>query len=124
MVILTRSFAGQCQNTNDTLCFPVPVIQKLLIAAEQKKILDERVSILAQRIEGMEKALEYVERKDSVTVATYENQIKLMKEQHQILLNTVASLNGEIRREKRRRFWTTGGFGGIVILLGTLFITK
>lgn len=120
MVIATKSFAGLSQNTNDTLCFPTEVIRKVLVAAEQKKVLEERVIILGQRIEGLEKSLQYVEAKDSVTVATYERQIKEMKEQQQILLDTVASLNKEIRREKRRRFFT--GLAGTVTTAGALFL--
>lgn len=69
-----KSFAGQCQIT-DTLCFPVNVIKKILIAAEQKKVMDQQVVILNDRIAGYQSQIIIIHEKDSATVELYERQI-------------------------------------------------
>lgn len=104
----------------DTLCFPVPVIQKVLIAAEQKKVLEERVLILNERITGFEQMITVYKDRDSVTVSSYEAQIKVMREQRVIWEAQISNLNKQLKREKRKRFWL--GVGMVTSIAGGTFL--
>ena len=113
--------------TTDTLCFPVSVIQKVLIAAEQKKVLEEQVSILNQRIGEKETIILSLNSKDSVNkkiVTSFEDEIKVMKDQRGIYDGMIKAYEKQIKKLKRSLFWTRVG-GIAVIAAGTyLYITK
>lgn len=88
-----------------------------MVAAEQKKVFEQQVSILTDRITGYETAIRTLTIKDSATVAGYEWQIRMMREQR-------AELERIIRKERRKRFFT--GLGGVVTtgIVTYLLITK
>lgn len=118
-----KSFAGQCQTT-DTLCFPVNVIKKVLIAAEQKKVMDQQVVILNDRIAGYQSQIIIIHEKDSATVELYERQIKTAKEQRTIFEHEIIILNKQLRKGRRKQFFTAlGGVAGIMAI-GYLYVTK
>jgi ASC-1-like (ASCH) protein len=117
------SCAGQSKIT-DTICFPVEVVKKVLIAAEQKKVLDGQVILLNQRIEGLQAVVKNLEEKDSATVAAYNTQIEVMKEQKEIFQSQLDGYEKLLRKEKRKRFWT-GVLGAATTAGATyLLITK
>lgn len=99
--------------TIDTICFPVVIAQKVLIAAEQKKVLEERVTILNERIVNLQGIIKDLQGRDSVTILTYEKQIKELELQRDINEKL-------LKKEKRKRLWT--GIAGVAATAGALFI--
>lgn len=118
-----KNCAGQSKAT-DTLCFPVETIKKVLIAAEQKKVLEGQVILLNQRIMGLNDIVRNMVEKDSVTVKLYNDQIQITKEQKSLCQSQITSLEKAVRKERRKRFWT--GAGGVVTtgIALYLFATK
>ena len=110
-ILVMKNCAGQSKAT-DTLCFPVETIKKVLIAAEQKKVLEGQVILLNQRIMGLNDIVRNMVEKDSVTVKLYTDQIQITKEQKSLYQSQITSLEKAVRKERRKRFWT--GAGGVV----------
>ena len=119
MLLIMMSCVGQ-SSTIDTICFPVSVIKKVLVAAEQKKVLEQQVTVLNNRISLYQTMVDELERKDSITVATYEAQIAIMNEQKAIYADQMKGYEKLLRREKRKRFFATAGgviTSGIILYL-------
>lgn len=117
------SCAGQSKTT-DTLCFPVETIKKVLIAAEQKKVLESQVTLLNERIFGLNEIIKNLNEKDSVSVKTYNDQLAVMRQQKELFMDQLNGYERLLRKERRKRFWTA--VGGVVTtgLATYLFITK
>jgi len=117
------SFAGLSQTT-DTICFPVEVVKKVLIAAEQKKVLESQVLILNERIANYQSIIGNLNSKDSLTVATYESQLKIYKDEKAIYEDQIKGYERLLKRERFKRKLTT--FGGILTtaVMSYLFIIK
>lgn len=95
------SFAGKCQTT-DTLCFPVPTIQKLLSDAKQKKALDTLNALLRSDINILSGKINLLEEKDRNHLAiesAYQSQVTI--------------LTSEVKKWKRKTTWTA--IGGIAL---------
>jgi len=122
-VLTTKICEGQLP-TSDTLCFPVPVIQKLLIAGEQKKVLEQQVVILNERIANYQTIIASLNSIDSLTVATYTAQIKVYKDEKAIYEDQLKGYERLLKKEKRKRFFT--GVGGAIItgIVGYLYLKK
>lgn len=111
-------------NHSDSTTVSNAALRRILIAAEQKKVLDEQVILLNQRISGLQDVIKVMTDKDTATVGSYERQIALMKDQRKVFEDEVARLNKEIKRYKRKLFFRTAGG---LILTGTmayLLLTK
>lgn len=104
-IIAMKNCAGQSRHT-DTLCFPVETVKKVLIAAEQKKVLDGQVILLNQRIEGLTEIIRNLNEKDSASVALYNSQMAVMKDQKQLYQDQLNGYEKLLRKEKRKRFFT------------------
>lgn len=100
------NFGGLSQ-TIDTLCFPRPVLKKLLTAAEQKKVLDSQVVILQGRISLKDDIIRQLYQRDSITTLSYESEIKIYKEKEDVYKDQLAGYERLLRREKRKRFFIT-----------------
>lgn len=111
MIIALTNLEGRTQNT-DTICFPVEVAKKVLVAASQKKVLDAQVVILNERITGFEFAISQFHVKDSIRVDGHKKEMDLKDQQNKILLDNIASLNKQVKREKTKRIFT--GIGGVL----------
>lgn len=112
--------SGTRSQTIDTLCFPRPVLEKVLIAAKQKKAQDTLINILRSDISTLSSIRVQLEAKDSTN-----KQIILLKDQQQeVLKGQITYLNKEVKKWKRKTRWTA--IGGIVLTAATafLFITK
>jgi hypothetical protein len=110
--------------STDTMCFPVPVIQKVLIAAQQKKVLDSLVVVLNSDIRSYEIAVKELQIKDSTNkeiIATYENIIKAKDEQRKILEGEIVSLNKQIKKWKRKTRLTA--IAGVLTTIGGIVVT-
>lgn len=94
-----------------------------MIAAEQKKVLDEQVILLNQRIAGYELMIKEYKEKDTATVGGYEREIALMKDQRKIFEGQIKDNEKVIRKLKRKVFWTSAagvaGMGTMAFLLLT-----
>jgi hypothetical protein len=91
----------------------VPEIQKVLIAAKQKKALDSLVIVYRSDINILQGKINLLEEKDrnSIQIATaYQSQVDI--------------LNKEVKKWKRKTRWTA--VGGVLLtgLVTTLFIIK
>ena len=113
------TFAGQSQ-TIDTMCFPVSVIKKVLAAAEQKKVLEAQVSILEGRIANFQELVITLAAKDSLTVGSYEAQIKLYKEEKAIYQDQIKGYERLLKRQKRKTFLT--GAAGLLTTGAALYL--
>jgi hypothetical protein len=107
-LLIGSSYAARSQTT-DTLCFPVPVIQKVLIDAKQKKLVDSLNVLLRSDINILTGKVNLLEEKDRNHLAiekAYEGQVTV--------------LNREVRRWKRKTTWTA--VGGLVLTGLTAFL--
>lgn len=122
IAFLTMNFAGQSQTSE--ICLPDSSVRKILIAAQQKKLLEEQVKLLDQRISIKEDIIRNMIAKDSVTVLTYTAQIKEYEEQKIIFQQQINSYDKLFRRQKRKTFFAT--VGGILTtgIMAYLFATK
>lgn len=106
--------------TIDTLCFPRPVFEKVLIAAKQKKTQDTLINILRSDISALTAIRTQLEGKDSAN----QQIIGAMGEQKKILEGQITYLNKQVKKWKRKNRWTA--ISGIVLTSVTafLFLTK
>lgn len=109
---------------SDTICTPVTTYQKLVIASNERNSLKEQLDLTNQRIEGFMAEIRLLRSKDSVTVSTYEAQLKTMNDEKNILMDAIADKNQEIKKWRHKLFWSQlGGAVGLSIM-GYLYITK
>ena len=110
--------------TTDSTTVSNVALRRILTAAEQKKVLDEQVALLNQRIAGYESMVQQYKDKDTATVGSYEREIALMKDQRKIFETAISAKEKEIRRYKRKLFFRTAG--GLMITggLAYLYFTK
>ena len=117
-------FNANMFSQKDTICFEKSVIKKILAAAEQKKVLEQQVVILNQRISGLELTINDLAEKDTATVGSYERQIALMKDQRILFENQIKTFEKMVIKERRKRFWTSVA-GTLTTGIGIyLYLTK
>lgn len=114
------NFAGQSQSI-DTICFPVATIKKVLIAAEQKKVLDGQVIVLNDRISILQNIIDKQIDKDSATVGSYERQLSVMREEKAIYIDQIKTFEKLLRKEKRKRIFT--GLAGVATTSAMIFLS-
>lgn len=115
-VIFLVKISESKSQTIDTLCFPVPVIQNVLIAAKQKKAQDTIINILRSDISLLTSIRGQLEAKDSTNKAI----ILLKDQQRQVLEGQISYLNKEVKKWKRKTRWTA--IGGVVMTAATAFL--
>lgn len=126
MILIVSSLGAKSQTT-DTLCFPVTVIQKILIDAKQKKYADSLVLVLRSDISILNSKIQALEIKDSTNKeinSTYQAMVGTMKEQRTILEGQITRLNSELSKQKRKTKLTA--IGGLLLtgIVTSLFIFK
>lgn len=115
MISLVSNCALRSQTT-DTLCFPVPVIQKVLIAAKQKQSQDTLIGVLRSDISILEQMKRTLMAKDTTNqqiILSYHSQVANLEQQKVVLQK-------EVRKWKRKTTWTA--IGGLVLTAATAFI--
>lgn len=110
--------------TTDSTTVSNAALRRILIAAEQKKVLDEQVILLNQRIAGFEAIVQQYKEKDTATVGSYEREIAIMKEQRVVFETAIKDKEKEIRRYKRKLFWRTAGGVTLAAAGAYLYLTK
>lgn len=103
---------------------------KKLAQAEEAKVLKEVVKqkqddidLLNARIQNAEKIIStFVEKEDNNTeiIKQLQEQKKIMEDQKKILLDEVAKINKQLRKEKRKRFWTA--MAGVATTAGAFWL--
>lgn len=121
-ILATMNSEGQSRSTDSTTVSNAS-LRRILIAAEQKKVLDEQVVLLNQRISGYELMVQQYKDKDTATVGSYEREIAIMKDQRKIFEDAIKGNEKVIRKLKRKVFWTSAagvaGMGTMAFLLLT-----
>lgn len=100
----------------------VDAVRKVLIAAEQKKVLAEQVTLLNMRIAGMENQINTLKQKDAQTVKSYEDQLVEIRNQRNTFEEQIKELNKIIKKEKRKRKLTA--LAGLVTTGAAIFFLK
>jgi hypothetical protein len=108
MILAGSSLEGQSQ-TSDTICAPVAQMKKVYAAALQKRVCDSMNVILEARINSLNNSIALLNQKDSVTVAGYEGQLKVFREEKALYQDQMKGFEKLVRREKRKRFFATAG---------------
>ena len=108
----------------DTICVSIPTYQRLVIAKEQKKVLEQQVVILNDRISTYQLIVGNLKDKDSVTVAAYEKQIQLYKDEKDIYEDQLKGYEKLLKRQKRKTFFTAAGGVLATGLTMYLYLTK
>lgn len=123
-ILAMKSSGAQLKTTGDSTTVSNAALRRILIAAEQKKVLDEQVILLNQRITGYESMVQQYKDKDTATVGSYERQIAVMKDQRTIFESAIAAKEKEIRRYKRKLFFRTAGGLMLTGTIAYLYFTK
>ena len=123
LVLISLNFAGQSQTT-DTICFPVEVAKKVLIAAEQKKELDKQVSLLNERISNLQQLITTLEDKNSLIAQGYQLQIKTLLEEKATYEDQIKTYEKLLRKERRKRKAVAGAGITVAGILTYLLISK
>lgn len=122
-ILVTKICAGQSTSSgHDTLCIPADTLRKVYTAALQKRAADSMNVLLQMRIVSLTAAVERLQERDSVTVMAYKEQISDLRKEQAIYRDQVNTFEKLLRREKRKRFWTSAGgvvATGLAIYLST-----
>lgn len=112
------------QTSSDTLCFPVPTIRKVLIAASQKRVADSLLLIAEKQIAQLQNTISLLGEKDAEQKAMFDNQLDLLRQEITLYKDQIAGYERLVRKERRKRRLATAG--GILTtgLMAYLFITK
>lgn len=121
MLLATTAFGQPPKGgQTDSLKLSVKAIRNMLIAAEQKKVCEQQVGILTQKISVYEQIIKNLNEKDSVTVQEYELELKTMQDEKAVYQDQVATFEKMIRKQKRKTFWAT--VGGTLTTAAALFL--
>lgn len=97
----------------------------MLIAAQQKKLLQEEVTILEQRLQQKDAIVKAYEGKDNNNAAiieTYKAEIKVMKNQRAVYDTELKLINRTLKRQKRKTFFTA--LAGVASTTAAIFLFK
>ena len=95
-----------------------------MIAKEQKKLFEQQVNVLNDRILNYRNIITNLNEKDSATIEGYELELKTMREERLIFEDQVKSLEKLLKKEKRKRKWTAAGGLALTGIATYLYIVK
>ena len=122
LLILTGKICvGQ---SKDTLCFPTNQIKAVLIDAEKGKVYKQQVTLLNSRIDNLGFQIKELEQKNDTLSSGMANQIKLLSEQKGLFQSQLDGYEKLLRRERRKRTFTTIAGGLITGIFGYLYLVK
>ncbi len=122
LLILTGKICvGQ---SKDTLCFPTNQIKAVLIDAEKGKVYKQQVTLLNSRIDNLGFQIKELEQKNDTLSSGMANQIKLLSEQKGLFQSQLDGYEKLLRRERRKRTFTTIAGGLITGIISYFYITK
>ena len=109
---------------NDTLCFKTETIKAVLIDAEKGKVYKQQVTLLNSRIDNLGFQIKELEQKNDTLSSGMANQIKLLSEQKGLFQSQLDGYEKLLRRERRKRTFTTIAGGLITGIFGYLYLVK
>lgn len=116
---MTGSSFVTLSQTTDTLCFPVPVVRKVLIAASQKKVADSLLKISEQQIIQLQATIKLLGEKDVELKTMYDGQLENLHQQVSVYKEQITGYEKLLRRERfKRRLITAAG----IMATGAMFI--
>lgn len=122
LLILSLNGVSQPNTTTDTIVrLKSNVARNMYKDALQKPILEERISILNERITNLQILVKTVEQKDSILIMDSQNQIKLLLEEMTLCQDQVKTMETIIRKERRKRFWVSAA--GIVTTGAAIYLS-
>src|SRR5688500_12673435 len=108
LIFLRKNSEGQ-PRIIDTICPTVATYQKIFIAAQQKKVLAERIVLLDQNIELLNQRISGLQSQDSLNekiINSYLSEIAVMKEQRAVFEGALKENEKTIRKLNRKVRWT------------------
>ena len=111
--VLLLFFSSEVFAQKDTVCIEISKAKELLISAREGDNAKQQVIVLQKRIDEKDIQLKALGGKDSATVAGYERELYLMKQQ-------LTSTQKALRREKVKRFFT--GAAGLLSTAAMIYI--
>ncbi len=98
---------SQQGTTTDTMIhLKANVVRNLYKDALQKPILEERISILNERVANLQLLITTLEAKDSVRKESCEAQIASFQQEIALHQDQIKIMESMLRKEKRKRFWS------------------
>lgn len=104
-----NSLGLRSQTSNDTLCFPVQTIRKVLIAASQKKVADSLLVIAEKQVAQLQNTITLLGEKDAEQKEMYDNQLDLLRQEITLYKDQISGYERLVRKERRKRRWATAG---------------
>jgi uncharacterized coiled-coil protein SlyX len=126
IMLLKTSSESLCQ-TIDTTCVPTIQLRKVVADAKLRPVLEERIAILNERIstkDSVIKDLQLAGEEDQAVIEALRDQRRLLEEEKKLYNDQLRTLESMIRKEKRKRFFTS--MAGMITTAGAmyLFISK
>ena len=119
--LLMLNLNGISQTTDTVIRVKASQARKVYADALQKPILEERISILNDRIANFQILIKALEEKDSLANINYMLQVGALLEEKKIYQDQLNTYEKLLKRERRkRRLATAGGIvtTGLAIYLG------
>lgn len=111
----------------DSVKISAKAARNLLVAAQQKQILQDEVANLNDRIAEKDKQLSILLAKDSATINSLQKEIALTKEQIAVMQDQrgiydaeLKAIRKQLKREKRKR--TLTGVAGMITTAAAFYI--
>ncbi len=96
----------------------------MLIDAEKGKVYKQQVTLLNSRIDNLGFQIKELEQKNDTLSSGMANQIKLLSEQKGLFQSQLDGYEKLLRRERRKRTFTTIAGGLITGIISYFYITK
>ena len=96
----------------------------MLIDAEKGKVYKQQVTLLNSRIDNLGFQIKELEQKNDTLSSGMANQIKLLSDQKGLFQSQVDGYEKLLRRERRKRTFTTIAGGLITGIFGYLYLVK
>jgi hypothetical protein len=117
------SFAASSQ-TIDTTCTPTEKLRQVITDAKMKPVLEERITILNDRISNFQMVISNLNEKDSITIAAYEKQIQFYMDEKKIYEDQLKGCEKLLRKEKRAKKAAIAGGVLATGIMAYLYLTK
>lgn len=123
MILTGSSLEGLSQNI-DTICAPVAQMKKVYAAAAQKKVADSLLSIAERQVSQLQNTIKLLNEKDLELKLMYEGQIANLNQQIAIYKDQITGYEKLLRREKRKRFFTSAAGVLTTGIMAYIYLTK
>ena len=123
MITIGSNLELQSQTT-DTICAPVAQMKKVYAAAAQKKVADSLLVIAEKQVAELNNQITLLDGKNAEQKAMCDNQLELLYQEISLYKDQIQGYEKLLRKERRKRFFTTAGGLLTTGLMAFLFIQK